>query len=348
MVTIVLLIALFCIIASLSFFDGVKDKYVIGIYVAAAIFMFGIAAFKPMGVDRDADVYLNYYYAFSSIDVEPTFEIISSIARNIFGTPQFIFVCYALLSVSIRSYGITRLTDLWLISLLIWLSNFYILQDLTQIRAAVATAIFTCSLICLQNRERGKYMVLIIIATFFHYSAMVYAFLVLLSNKPLGRIWKYVLIIFPIIGFAIAVLKIDLITYIPIPYIQERVELYESARDVVKSEMADINVFNIVYLIKIVMFYLLLWKEKVISQYVTNFPLFIKIFAFSIITFTMLSFLPVLAFRVSEMFGVIEVLIIPYLIYMVKPKACGKIIVVCYATIILFSNLLYNKLLTPV
>lgn len=349
MITIALLVALFFVIAALCFFDEVKDKYVFLIYVGAALLMFCMAGFKPMGLDRDAEVYLSYYYFTSvAVDVEPTFVAIAALARTLFDSPAFVFVAYALLSVSIRAYGITRVTNLWLISMLVWLSNFYILQDLTQIRAAVATAIFTCSLFFLQKGERYKYLCLVALATAFHYSAMLYALIVFLGNKPLGRIWRAILIALPLIGFAMAALKIDPIVYIPIPYIQERVEIYEDARDVINSDMADINVFNIVYLIKIAMYYILLWKEKVISQYVPNFPLFIKVFALSIIIFTMFSSLPVFAFRASEMFGVVEILIIPYLVYTVKPIIWGKVIVVCYATVIFLTNLLYNQVLTAV
>lgn len=349
MITIILLVSLFMVLATLSFFDEKKDKYVFVIYVLAAVAMFLLAGFKPIGVDRDSLLYLSYYNGLSTTDVEPSFGVIAAIARNLFGTPQFVFIIYALLSVSTRAYGITRLTDLWLISLLVWLSNLYLIQDLTQIRAAVSMGLFMCGLFYLQNSRRWVYLFFILLALIFHYSALFFFFLVFLGNKPLNRVWRTVLIVLPAIGFIMAAVKFDPIMNIPIPYIQDRIKIYVSTRDTLNAQMGEINVFNPIYLLKVVFYYLLLWKEKVISQRVTNFPLLIKIFAISIITFTLFSGIPAFAYRINELYGVVEIIVIPYLVYAIRPVVWGKIMVVGYCLVtLIFYRLIYNHLLMPI
>lgn len=75
-----------------------------------------------------------------------------------------------------------------------------------------------------------------------------------------------------------------------------------------------------------------------------NFPLMIKIFALSLMSFTVFSFLPVIAFRTSEMFGIVEILLIPSLAYAVKPLNVGKILVLIFASAMLLLNIFYSEL----
>lgn len=345
MVYVTLLVVLFLSLASVSLFDKDKDKLVISIYVTAVAMMVLLAAFKPIGIDADSLTYLDHYNGSTKVDIEYSCLLICDIARDVFQSPQFIFVIYALLAIPIKAYGTTRMTDLWFVSLLVWLSNYFILHDLTQIRAAVSAGIFIYSLYFLQHGERLKYLLCITIACFFHLSAILLFFLVFLGNKPLSRTWKILLAVVPMLGYLLAFFKIDLIVYVPIPYIQERVEIYEEARDIAQSVMDEINIFNAVYLIRVLMYYLLLWKGDIISQHVKNYPLLIKIFSLSIICYTAFSFLPVLAFRTSELLGVVEILLIPYLAYSVRPLSVGKGLIIGYATGLMLLNLFYNELL---
>lgn len=345
MVFVVLLVLLFFALASISLFDEDKDKSVIAIYVAVSVVMTLLAAFKPIGIDADSFNYLSHYYGTTDVDVEFTCLIICNIARNLFQSPQFIFIIYALLAIPIMSYGTARITNLWFISLLVWLSNYFILQNLTQIRAAVVAGIFIYALYYLQRGERLRYLLLIALSCCFHISAILLIFLVFLGNKPLGRWWKILLAIVPMLGYIMALLKIDLVLFVPIPYVQERIEIYEEARDLAQSVMDEINIFNAVYLIRIVMFYLLLWKSEIIAQHVKNFPLLIKIYCFSIVCYTVFSFLPVMAFRTSELLGLVEIILVPYIAYAVKPLSVGKALVTCYAAGLLLLNIFYNHLL---
>lgn len=345
MVFIALLLVLFLILASVSLFDKDKDTLVVWIYIGVVVAMTILAAFKPIGIDADSLTYLDHYNGSAKVDIEFTCSLICDISRQIFQSPQYIFVIYALLAIPIKAYGTARMTDLWFVSLLVWMSNYYILHDLTQIRAAVAAGIFIYSLYYLQHGDRLKYLLCIAVACCFHLSAILLLFLVFLGNKPLSRWWKILLAFVPMFGYVLAMLKIDLIVYVPIPYVQERVEIYEEARDIAQSVMDEINIFNAVYLIRILMYYLLLWKGDIISKHVKNYPLLIKIFCLSIVSYTAFSFLPVLAFRTSELLGVVEILLIPYLAYSVKPLSVGKGLIIGYAAGLLLLNIFYNELL---
>jgi len=111
------------------------------------------------------------------------------------------------------------------------------------------------------------------------------------------------------------------------------------------ADMVEVNVWGIVYLAKIAIYYVLLWKEKIIAEKVRGIHLLLKIFAFSLFLYPALAFIPVLAFRTSELFGEVEILLIPCLFYCVRPRPVGKLIVICYAAALLGINLFYNKFL---
>ena len=345
MIFIILYVSLFFILASISLLDEQKDKFVKIGYIVLAVALVAMAALKPIGVDKDALNYLHYYYSGSpDFELEFTFLLIMDVAGKVFNTPQFMFIAYAFLSIPIKMAVLPKLTDLWFVSVLVWMSNYFILHDLTQIRAAAAVGVFLYSLVYLQRGERLKYMMTIVVACCFHMTAMVFFPLVFLRNRPLGRLWTRGLYLAPFIGYVMAALKLDFITLLPIPYVQERVEIYEEMRDLAQMGMDEVNIFNAVYLVKLLVYYLLMWKSSIITEHMPNFPLMIKIFALSLMSFTVFSFLPVIAFRTSEMFGIVEILLIPSLAYAVKPLNVGKILVLIFASAMLLLNIFYSEL----
>ena len=227
----------------------------------------------------------------------------------------------------------------------VWMSHFFILQNTTQIRVAVATGIFILALQFLIEKKRLAYALMIGVAIFFHYSALVLLPLAFLGCGELSDRWKLALIVLPLAAYIISPSNIGWISAIPIPGIQDKLELYEEMRDSGMMNMDEINLFNIVSLLKMAMYYFLLWKYDLIKRHFPQVSLFLKIYALSIISFAILAFLPVLAFRVSEIFGVVEIILFPYIIYAIRPRIAGQILLLLFATAILAMDVLYNQLL---
>ncbi len=342
------LFILFLFVASICLFDREKTAAVRYTYLGVGVLLFLFAAFKPMGVDPDSPNYLTYYYGggeeIARETMEFTFVGIIAIAKNYFGGPQGMFILYALLAVPLRAYAITKNTDLWLISLLVWMSNFYILHDLTQIRVSVSAGLFMWGLWFLSEGRRREYLLMALLAICFHYSSIVLLGLVFFGNKPLNTTWRYILAITPLLGYAIHLAGIDPLTFLPIPFLQDKMELYEELRD---SGIAGdkINIFNIVYLLKLLAYYILLWKYNLVEKHTRNFPLLMKLYAISYFSFTAFAFLPVIAFRISELIGVVEIILIPYIAYTVRPLSYGKVIAIAFAFGCFTLNIFYNNLL---
>ena len=339
-----LLLMVFAVAAVLCFFDSEKTWAVWATYGAVVAMLFALAAFRPIGIDQDSETYVQYYYGNTEQILEFTFTILSGFVRFIADSPRGIFVVYALLAVSLHAWAITRHTQFWLLALVVWMGNFYLYQEITQIRVSVAAGLFLVGLYYLSKGEKRTYLLYSLAAGCFHYSAFVLPLFTFFGNKPLTKRGRIVVGSIPILGYLLFFGGFDPIASLPIPWIQEKLWIYERLRD---SGMAGdaINVFNIVYVMRLLVFYILLWKYDVIKEHAPNLALLLKVFAISYFCFTALGALPVMAFRYAELFGVVEIVMIPYLSLTMKPEAFGKALVITFAFGCMMLNIFYNELL---
>ena len=104
--------------------------------------------------------------------VEPTFTLISSLVKAVCPWPVLLFVIYASIGVTCKIFAIKRLTSLLFLSLVIYISNVYLLHDMTQIRAGVASGIFLLAIRPLAEHKIFRYTALILLAALFHYSSL--------------------------------------------------------------------------------------------------------------------------------------------------------------------------------
>lgn len=337
-------LTLFCAICAIALFDKHKDKYVTYIYVGILAVLVLMAGFRPYEHgDKDIGNYIAFFYNPEAAEVEFSFKLLAQAVDALFGSPRPLFVAYALLAIPLKGYAITRLTKLWYLSILMWLSHYFLLNEMTQIRVAVSMAIFLYSLPLLAEGKRLHYVLCVAAATFFHTSALALLPLVCLGNKDLGRYWKTALYAVPLACVVMRGIEFDLLRIVPIPYIQERIEDYEYMRD--HGMMGDEELSFTLYFVKMAAYLLLLIKYDVLKEQVKYLPLLMKIFALSFLCYTLFSFLPILAARSRELYGIIEIVLIPSLVYAVKPVTAGKLIVILYAALLCFTDLFVHDLI---
>ena len=339
-----LLLLLFAATSALCFFDGEKTRTVWCTFAAVATLLFLLAAFRPVGLDQDSENYVQYYYGNTEQILEFTFTAISALVSFFADSPRGMFVVYALLGILLHTWAVTRSTPFWLLALVVWMGNFDLYQEVTQIRVAVAAGLFLVGLSYLAKGEKRTYLLFSLAAACFHYSAFVLPLLTFFGSRPLTLRGRLVIGAIPLLGYLLFFGGFDPIASLPIPWIQEKLWIYERLRD---SGMAGdaINVFNIVYVMRLLVFYLLLWKYDVIKEQAPNLSLLLKVFAISYFCFTALGALPVMAFRYAELFGVVEIVMVPYLALTMKPEAFGKSLVIVFAFGCMMLNVFYNELL---
>lgn len=329
-----------------SFFEDEKIHNQKLMMLVFAIVVTLISAFRPEGVDKDYLSYLGYYYdptsGMASL-TEPTFKLISFIAR-ILGAPLLMFVIYAFLAIPLKVYSIAKLSPFCYLSFLVWFTHLYIVQDLTQIRVAVASALYLFAIPFLADGRKKLYLILVTVAILFHYSALFLLPIAFVGNKQLTKKWIAVLLLLPFIFYVCPVITADLLAVIPIPFIQEKILVYQEMQKY--SDMfTEINIYNVMALCRLFTYYMLIWKYSYIVDHYRYLPLILKIFCYSICLYAGLSFLPVFSVRAQELVGVIDFIAIPLLAFVVRPHWLGRLAVIIYAVGIFIADLyLYNYL----
>jgi hypothetical protein len=186
---------------------------------------------------------------------------------------------------------------------------------------------------------------MVLIAALFHYSAIVTLVLLLFRNKELKTWMLIILWLLPIGTLAYGMLNIDIISLLPIDYLQERLEVYESLRDKGLAGDEKLNLLNAAIVLKLMVYYFLLWKYNIIKEKCSYLPLALQSFAISYLCLGLFSFLAVLGARMSEIFCFVEILMIPLIIHAFEPKWVGRLFVLIYAVGIFLINVMYAGLL---
>ena len=225
-----------------------------------------------------------------------------------------------------------------------YFTTFYLLHDMTQIREGIACGIFLFSLNPLQKGNIRQYVLLFLVAFFFHYSSILMLLLIPLKKNRLGPLF----LMLPIFGFlfhgkSLSIFENESIMSVlstVLPPVADKISKYVDLLS--KGEHDNINVFNIVYLMEMVLFYFYYFSRNKDMQ---NWEiLFFKIFSLSLFSFYFFSDVPVFAFRLAEFFGQVDLILIPFLFSKIRPKEIGHLLFLLYCGALLYNNIVKQGL----
>ena len=297
-----------------------------------------IITFRGEHVDNDYGSYKALFYQQDfDIYIEPTFLLFKYLARTFMGN-NFIYVLlmYALLAVLIKFYSILRLSGFWFFSVLVYLSNIFILQDMTQIRAGVCASILLLSLIPLKNKNHLAFFLLATLATLFHFSGLIIFFLWFLDTENLNRKLWYLIIPICYFAFLSGLNVSNLARLIPIASVQAKLNVYFALQK--SGDTLQVNVFSVLILARVLLVYLFMYKLDRLYQNNPFAIISIKIYLLSIGVLVIVADVSTLAFRLNELLSVIEIVAVPLLIYIFKPRIIGQVFVVLFALMLLFFH----------
>ena len=171
MYIVILFIILFSIIL-LAFFEDEIIRSQKWLLPSLVIVLTLFVAFRPAGIDNDYNSYLGYFKnptGVAALLTEPTFKMINGLARFL-NAPFLLFVIYAFLAVPCKVIAIKRLSPYWYLSILLWYAHLFIIQEMTQIRVAVASGVFLFALPYLGDGKKLKFTLCLVASILFHYS----------------------------------------------------------------------------------------------------------------------------------------------------------------------------------
>ena len=299
-----------------------------------------IAALRPETM-RDYVEYSAFFLGKENLKFEVGFRWFVRYLNNITYNPIFFFALFALISIGTRLLFIYKYASFFFVSFEVYISNVYILHDMIQIRIAIASSILLWSTIYIYNRNFKKFIFIVSIAFIFHYAALAILPLYFLQ-KGRVNIWMYILIPISYLCYSIGIQLGNITQYLQLDFIQNLYNLYSQSA-ILKDE--QINVYNNLQLLRCAIYYCILHYVNLILQYNKYVLLYLKVYVISLSTLVFFSDIPTLAFRISELYQTIEIILFPLLIYVFKNKAIGSMVVILILSIIAYINIFHIGLL---
>lgn len=331
-------LSIFGAVLFVSFFPIKYRKVSNSLLILFAIILSLVAGLRESDVANDYIVYMSFWNRRDIVgDVETSFVFIRDILKyQLLLQPIYLFLIFAFVGVCTKFYAIGKLAPYPFLAILIYLGHYYILHELTQIRIGVAAGFFLIALYYKTIENLYLTILFILLAFLFHYSAVVGLIILLINNKNS----KFFYFLIPI-GYILYFVNNKLNISIPIPYVQQKLEAYQEMK---KWGVGDeINVFNFVFLVRILILYYLFYKAKIIENHYKNIYIFLKIYAISLFTFLFLSDNPAFSFRIQEFLGIVEIILLPLIAFVYNNKVFGKIIVILIAVAFISIDIFYNK-----
>lgn len=325
------------------------------LYWSFIILLAFLAAFKGSSVNVDQKVYeelfnstpklhvlIHHFKEYcDAIKTELSFALLSSIMKEFSFTLVGIYIIYGLLGVYLKANAIKKLTSLCFLSLFIYYCNFYFLHEITQIRAGVSTGLILFSLFYLKENQYWKFTGIILLATFFHTSAALAFFLIFVRNIRANAVfWSIIYslcVIICISGYNIG----DILSLINVDYAKEKLDAYIKLQE---KEQFTINYFNVALLVQYITIILCFFYQKKIEIENKYFNILLNMSCISVCCFFFFAQIPGFAYRISEIFNISQIILLPLLVNTMKPKVLAQSLVLIIGFGLLYINLIHAEL----
>ncbi len=313
-----------------------KQQYLIYIFFGVCLIL--MCGFKEIGLDPDSENYeqsfLNYYADKTKEKVEFTFIAISAFLNLITDDAHILFLFYAIIGVSLKMYAFTKFNSKHIFLLLTaYLSYYYVVQDMMQIRTGVMTGLLLLAIKEIYDKRRWMALVYIIIGSCFHISGLLLLPFLFFKNTPFTKSAKYVwslIVIFTLLLSAKGGNVMDVLQYIP--YVGDKMSIYQKAADTGTS-ISTINGFGVFHVVSVLVFLYLMIMSKTLAAKDKYSPLLLRLYAVGLISYTLLGFIPDLGVRASHVFRIVTIMLIADIAYTIRPRWAG---ILCSQLVALF------------
>ena len=326
-----ILLSVLLITIILCYLEDYIKRYRFLLYILMGFVMVLIAGLREIGLDPDSENYeysfQHYYLSSEMCMVEPSFTLISAVLNVFTDNVHLLFLVYAFLGVTIKLYAFKKNLQCIFVPLMLYISFYFVLHEMTQIRAGVVSALFLLAVYYIAKKEKRKALLLIIVGSFFHYSSLALLPTLMFGNKNFNRKENIMIALLIPLSYLIYFGGISMLLNTDIPLIGNKLAIYQQAME--KGKMTvNINVFDPVHLVSVMLFYYTLYFRKTITAFNENYNVVIKIVALGLFLHTSLAFLPVLALRISQLYCIVNIFLFSGIVYTFKQKWMGITILV--------------------
>lgn len=323
-----LILGLFAVTVVMAFLeDYLKEIHKIVILAVLATLMVLLATTKSIDHTADGTIYEHIFYnndeILTQLTTEPTFLWLSRLVLALGGGLIWMFLIYALIAIPTKLKALYGMTPYIFTALIIYIPIYYELHDLIQIRAAAACAFLLLALNPLSNKRYWTATLLMIIAILFHYSSVVFIPFLFIGNRQLGYNSRLVVACVIPVCFVIYLMGKDLFSLIPSSILGGKLDYYQKTSEKGEWEMALLYK-NVYFMLKVAMMYLCLYFYNHIVENNRLAPLLLNLFLASILSPMLFSTIPVIASRVSDMYGIIDCIVFTFALYLFSPRYLAR------------------------
>jgi len=323
-----LISGLFAVTVVMAFLeDYLKEIHKIVILAVLATLMVLLATTKSIDHTADGTIYEHIFYnndeILTQLTTEPTFLWLSRLVLALGGGLIWMFLIYALIAIPTKLKALYGMTPYIFTALIIYIPIYYELHDLIQIRAAAACAFLLLALNPLSNKRYWTATLLMIIAILFHYSSVVFIPFLFIGNRQLGYNSRLVVACVIPMCFVIYLMGKDLFSLIPSSILGGKLDYYQKTSEKGEWEMALLYK-NVYFMLKVAMMYLCLYFYNHIVENNRLAPLLLNLFLASILSPMLFSTIPVIASRVSDMYGIIDCIVFTFALYLFSPRYLAR------------------------
>lgn len=346
-VVVLYVVVIFLLIVGSSYI-GKKVKSLVvlePIYWIFFLFLVIFATFRDSSMP-DYGEYMNLFhsnYNNSSEDKEISFYYICSLAKFLspFNGEYFFLFIYAVLGIGIKYYAIKKYSPHVVFSLCIWLSSFFILHDLIQIRAAVTSGLLLFFLPQIQKRKIIKAIIIFLIAFFFHYSAIVFLPIFFINSRTIKwQIWTscyVILLLINIFNIDISIFINRMLELISGGSVNSRLAVYVT-REYAQNE-EQVSMFAPYILFQSLVCFISLFSIQRLSSRFPYAIIWLKCCFLSIYIYSLS--IPGVSMRLAELLSIPQIFLVPLLIdcFSNKYKQIGVILVsvICISWLTYFT-----------
>lgn len=334
-------ILLFLITPIITFFRNKKNVTLITFIIFIILVLF--AGTRNAGVDNDYGLY-RWLFKFAVnhnvvLDQEPTKvfipQIISWFSQN---HVNLSFLVYAAIALYFKLFSI-KYYRFFGFAILLYISNLFFIQDMTTIRASVASGILLWSINDLVHKDDKMVLLKFLLAFTFHNSSAVFIIIWIIVKFETKYKWLFMLLAFSIV---VPLLNLNFIEIFHLDSLSYKAEAYLRIK---KYEKEGLNLFNFKILISFVYLLYLYWKRKSINF--LGFDILLKIHILSLILFFLFSPTGLtFSLRFFELFSIVQILLFPLIIltFPDKTKFFSYLIIIATAFVFFYYNIFVSEI----
>lgn len=203
------------IVFIISFSDYIRERKLKD-FILIAVFttLVLVSTFRSSSLDifygYDTNQYINFYNnaSLEKDNFEIGYTVLNLILKIFTDNYRYLFFIMSLLTMYFLYKNTSYYTKNRFIAILAYVSLFYFIRDLGQMRAALSYAICAYSTIYILENNPKKFLLYVAIATSIHFSSILILILYPVYNMKLSKIHLYIILILAIILFKVDLMNI--------------------------------------------------------------------------------------------------------------------------------------------